>query len=150
MIIGRDLMKSLGLIIDFKHEVLRWDDITIPMNRTKINNRKEFNENFQLATEPRTVQKATEQVTKILDAHYGKANLVDVVKHHYCHLSTKRRQVILNLLLQYEDLFDGTLGTFHSTKPVQLELKKNAVPKHHKAFPVAKIHEETLKKELDR
>ena len=73
MIIGRDLMKSLGLIIDFNHEVLCWDDVTIPMNRTKINNRKEFNENFQLATEPRTVQKATERVTKILDAHYEKS-----------------------------------------------------------------------------
>ena len=45
-------------------------------------------------------------------------------------------------------VFDGTLGTFH-TKPVHLELKKDAVPKHHKAFPVAKIHEVTLKKELD-
>ena len=43
MIIGRDLMKSLGLIIDFKHEVLCWNDVTIPMNKTKINNRKEFN-----------------------------------------------------------------------------------------------------------
>ena len=50
--------------------------------------------------------------------------------------------------MQYEDLFDGTLGTFH-TKPVHLELKKDTVPKYHKAFPVAKIHEETLKKELD-
>ena len=29
---------------------------------------------------------------------------LDVVKHHCCHLSTKRREAILNLLLQYEDL----------------------------------------------
>ena len=36
MIIGRDLMKFLGLIIDFKHEVLYWDDVTIPMNRTRV------------------------------------------------------------------------------------------------------------------
>ncbi len=75
-----------------------------------------------------------------------KANLADVVKRHCCHLSTKRREAILNLLEQCEDLFDGTL--FH-TKPVHLELKKDAVPKHHEAFPVAKIHEVTLKKELD-
>ena len=149
MIIGRDLLKSLGMIIDFKHGVLRWDDVTIPMNRTKNKNKKEFNENFQLATEPRTVQQATERITKILDANYEKANLADVVKRHCCHLSTKRREAILNLLVQYEDLFDGTLGSFH-TKPVHLELKKDAVPKHHKAFPVAKIHEATLKKELDR
>jgi len=153
MIIGRDLLKSLGMIIDFKHGVLRWDDVTIPMNRTKNKNKnknkKEFNEIFQLATEPRTVQQATERITKILDANYEKANLADVVKRHCCHLSTKRREAILNLLVQYEDLFDGTLGSFH-TKPVHLELKKDAVPKHHKAFPVAKIHEATLKKELDR
>ena len=77
------------MIIDFKQEVLRWDDVTIPMNRTKINNRKEINENFQLATEPRTVQKATVRVTKILDVHYEKANSADVVKHHCYHLSTK-------------------------------------------------------------
>ena len=151
MIIGRDLLKSLGMIIDFKHGVLRWDDVTIPMNRTKNKNKnkKEFNEIFQLATEPKTVQQATERVTKILDANYEKANLADVVKRHCCHLSSKRREAILNLLVQYEDLFDGTLGSFH-TKPVHLELKKDAVPKHHKAFPVAKIHEVTLKKELDR
>ena len=66
--------------------------------------------NFQLATEPRTVQKPSKRVTKILDAHYEKANLVDVVKRHCYQLSTKRRDAILNLLLQYEDLFDGTLG----------------------------------------
>ena len=39
MIIGRDLLKSLGIIIDFKHGVLRWDDVTIPMNRTKNKNK---------------------------------------------------------------------------------------------------------------
>ena len=80
--------------------------------------------------------------------NYENANLVDVVKRHCCHLSKERHEAILNLLVQYEDLFDGTLGTFH-TMPVHLELKKDAVPKHHKAFPVAKIHEVTLKKELD-
>ena len=112
MIIDRDLMKSLKLIIDFKHEVLCRDEITIPINRTRLYNRKEFNAFFQLSTELKTVQKATEQVTKILDAHYEKANLADVVKCHCYHLSTKRRKAILNLLLWYEDLFDGTLGTF--------------------------------------
>ena len=36
MIIGRDLMKSLNLIADFKHKIPHWGGITIPMkNRTK-------------------------------------------------------------------------------------------------------------------
>ena len=57
---------------------------------------------------------------------------------------------ILNLLQQFEDLFDGTLvGEFH-TNPVHLDLKDGEVPKHHKPFPVAKIHELTLKKDLEK
>ena len=46
MIIGRDLMKSSGLIIDFKHKALYWDDITVPMNMIELNNNKEFNCNL--------------------------------------------------------------------------------------------------------
>ena len=42
---------------------------------------------FQLAAEPKTVQQATERVSRILDASYEKANLVEVVKKHCCHLS---------------------------------------------------------------
>ena len=37
MIIGKDLMRSLGLIIDFRHKAHCWDDIIIPMNRIKLN-----------------------------------------------------------------------------------------------------------------
>ena len=36
---------------------------------------------FQLATEPKTVQQATERVSRILDASYEKDNLVEVVKN---------------------------------------------------------------------
>ena len=37
-----------------------------------------------------------------------------------------------------------------NTSPVHLEIKKGAIPKHRKPFPVPKIHEMTLKKELQR
>ena len=151
MIIGRDLLQALKVVIDFEYQVIRWEDVSIPMNRTKLTKSKkeELNAIFQLATEPKTVQQATERVSRILDASYKKANLVDVVDKHCCHLSKDRRDRILNLLRQFEDLFDGTLGEFHTT-PVHLDLKEGAVPKHHKPFPVAKIHELTLKKELER
>ena len=151
MIIGRDLLQALKMIIDFEYQGIRWDDVSIPMNRTKLvkGKKKELHAIFQLATEPKTVQQATERVLRILDASYEKANLVEVVNKHCCHLSKDRRGKILNLLRQFEDLFDGTLGEFH-TNPVHLDLKEGAVPKHHKPFPVAKIHEVTLKKELER
>ena len=131
MIIDRVLMKSLDLIIDFEHKSLHYNDIDIPVNMTTLNNRKEFDENFQLATEPKIVQKATEWVTKNLDVHYEKTNLADVVKCHCCHPSIKSHVDILNLLFQYEYLFNWTLGTLY-TKSVHLESKKDTSPKHIK------------------
>ena len=79
MIIGRDLLLSLGMIIDFKYSVIRWEDNNIPMNRTKLakNDRKKLNAIFQLATESKAAKEATNRVTQILDAHYKKANIVE-------------------------------------------------------------------------
>ena len=54
-----------------------------------------------------------------------------------------RFEEILKLLLQFEDLFDGILGKFHKN-PVRLDFKEGAVS------TVAKNHEDTLKKELER
>ena len=31
MIIGRDLMVQQGLLSEFKHQVLQWDGVTVPM-----------------------------------------------------------------------------------------------------------------------
>ena len=86
---------------------------------------------FQLSTEPNTVQEATTRVSRILDAKYDKANLVEVLQSNCTHLSVGRQSAILNLLRQYEDLFDGTLRNFY-TELVHLNLKKDAVPKYHK------------------
>ena len=72
MIIGRGLLQALKVIIDFEYQIIRWDDVSIPMNRTKLSKkkRKELHAIFQLATEPKTVQQATERVSRILDASY--------------------------------------------------------------------------------
>ena len=151
MIIGRDLLQALKMTIDFEYQVLKWEGTSIPMNKTKLAKvrKKDLNAIFQLATEPKTVQDATARVSRILDAKYDKANLVEIVKTNCTHLSVERQGAILKLLRQYEDLFDGTLGDFY-TEPVHLNLKKDAVPKHHKPFPVPKIHEVTLRNELNR
>ena len=48
MIIGRDLLLSLGMIIDFKHSVICLGENSIPVNRTKLarNDQKELNAMF--------------------------------------------------------------------------------------------------------
>jgi hypothetical protein len=88
------------------------------------------------------------QMTDILDAKYTKANLEEIVKAAD-HLNYTERDELYKLLKKYEDLFDGTLGTFTGT-PYDIKLKENVEPFHTRASPVPKIHELTFKSEIDR
>jgi hypothetical protein len=55
---------------------------------------------------------------------------------------------LLSLLHKYQHLFDGSLGAWNA-KPYIIELKPDAKPYHSRPFPVPKIHEATLKIELE-
>ena len=46
-------------------------------------------------------------------------------------------------------MFDGNLVTWHG-KPYYIKLKPDAEPYHGKLFPVPRIHELTLKQEIDQ
>jgi hypothetical protein len=53
------------------------------------------------------------------------------------------------LLLEYESLFDGTLGDWNRP-PISIELKEGATPYHGRPYPIPQIHKATLMKEIDR
>ena len=61
-------------------------------------------------------------------------------------LSNNKLHALLN---KYKTLFDGTLGTWKGSK-VALDLKENTTPYHAKAFPIPRVHIETLKNEVYR
>jgi hypothetical protein len=86
---------------------------------------------------------------KILDAKYSKTDLQSVVRDNCKHLSANQQKQLLQLLKKYESLFDGTLGDW-KTKPVSFQLKEGASPYHSQAFPVPKMHKDTLIKEVER
>ena len=65
------------------------------------------------------------------------------------HLSQNEQNELLEVLWEFEDLFDGTLGDWN-TEPVNFELKSGAKPYHSRAFPIPKVHSETIKKEVKR
>ena len=50
---------------------------------------------------------------------------------------------------QHTHLFDGTLGDW-DTKPVSFEIKEGIKPYHGRAFPIPKVHKETILKEVRR
>jgi hypothetical protein len=78
-----------------------------------------------------------------------KADLQSIVIENCKHLSTNQQKKLLQLLRKYELLFDGTLGDWR-TKLFSFQLKEGASPYHNGAFPVPKIHEDTLIKEVER
>ena len=143
MIIGRDLLRELGITLNFDRETMTWDSAEIPMKDVDAT----INDAYHLKDDGST-DKAMERIKSILDAKYEPADLQAVVDN--CNnLNTKEKINLLNLLEEYKDLFDGTLGTWKGT-PYHVELKKDAEPYHARAFPIPKTYEQTLRMEVDR
>ena len=67
-------------------------------------------QNFLASNAPRSTELATQRVLKILDAKYEKANLPELVKTYCSHLSSEKQFKLLEILMEFEDLFDRTLG----------------------------------------
>ncbi len=62
----------------------------------------------------------------------------------------RRREVqATGLLEEYRDLFDGSLGKWKGEK-YDIELKQDAKPYHSRAFPIPRVHEQSLRMEVDR
>jgi hypothetical protein len=110
--------------------------------------------------ELKSTQEANKCATRILDAKYNKADLQSIVKNNckllsanqqqsYCSLSTNQQKKLLQILMKYELLFDGTLGDW-KTMLVSFQFKEGVTPYHGQAFPVPKIHKDILIKGVER
>ena len=112
-------------------------DINHLSDKSKI--KRAWTVNHSMFThEPKSTNEATQQTVRILDTKYEKADLQSVVSD--CkHLSQSDQKKLLELLQQFEELFDGTLGDWR-TEPVSFELKPGATPFRGRAFPVPKLH----------
>ena len=65
------------------------------------------------------------------------------------HLEEDQQELLHQLLKKYETLFDGTLGIWKEGS-YEIELRPDAKPYHAKAYPIPKVHLETLKLEVQR
>ena len=73
--------------------------------------------------ELQSTQEAMQGVAHILDAKYEKADLQSVVSANCTHQSLQDQNKLLELLTEFEELFDGTVGDWN-TEPVSFELKE--------------------------
>ena len=152
LILGVNTMERLGIILNFKDKTITVDQITLPMRHWSSIQTPKSRHKIWLQTnyvEPAATAEATKRVVRILDAKYEKADLPSIVEKDCAHLTSAQQQKLLQLLQEFEELFDGTLGDW-KTSPVHLELKEGIKPYHGKAYPVPHIHKDVLKKEVDR
>jgi hypothetical protein len=56
------------------------------------------------------MQEVIQQVVHILNAKYEKADLQSIVCTNCTHRSLQDQNKLLELLIEFEELFDGTLG----------------------------------------
>ena len=86
MILGRDLLESLGLTLNFADKTVIWDGSTVPMKNPKFI--KQPLNNYIMDSfywhkdllESDALQSATEWLKKILNAKYEKADLTDICR----------------------------------------------------------------------
>ena len=143
MIIGRDILSDLGFKFDFTTMSVEWDGIEIPMKDSDTNEEENF-----FIPDPSTVDDSAERLKKILDAKYEPADLKQVCKEQH-QLNEEEQEMLHQLLNKYSDLFDGTLGKWQM-EDYDVELRPDAKPYHAKAYPIPRVHVNTLKMEVER
>ena len=99
--------------------------------------------NNSMVQEPHSTHEATQRVVHILDTKYEKADLQSVVSANCTHLSLPDQNKLLELLTEYEELFDGTLGD-RIAQLISFKLKEGTKPYHDRPFPVPKSRIKTL------
>jgi hypothetical protein len=137
MIIGNDMLEYLKIDIKYSTATIEWNGAEIPMR-----SRDSTIKDSYLISDSPSLQEAAERIKKILDAKYEPANLDEIVES--CSHLTQIEQIQLKTLLKkYEQLFNGSLGTWIGDT-YDIELKSDATPYYAKAFPIPRIHEQTL------
>ena len=96
----------------------------------------------------RSVRESTDRIKWSLDATYEKADLEKIVAECQ-HLNVDERESLLTLLTIFESLFDGTSG-FWNHEEYDIELQPGVKPYHARAYLIPKIHEQTLRTEVER
>jgi hypothetical protein len=106
-IIGRHILRQLGVIINFRQDTIAWDDAVIPMK-----------------AEGAKLEDATQPIKQMLDAKYDAAELNQKV-NKCLHLISVQKKDLFQLLNKNSTLFEGTLDKWNC-EPYNIELKPDA------------------------
>ncbi len=118
LILGINTMKELGIVLDFWTQEITLDEISLPMRDinklitcTQIEKSWTVNNSIYQDTskEHYSILEATKHLIQILGNKYEKVHLRANLEHECKHLSAPDQSSLLELLQDFEELFDGTL-----------------------------------------
>jgi hypothetical protein len=111
LIIGIESLDKLGAILNFADKSITIDHLVLPMKpHNQLIDPKLLQAQYQAPDEPASTRDAIKRAVEILDAKYEKADVVVIVTSTCKHLRSRQQQILIKLLLEFEMLFDGTLG----------------------------------------
>ena len=163
MIIGRDLMRELGIKLDFGNDVIEYQNLTLPFTDIDELDLRDmmdevhhatrgFTEEVQYATginEPVSAAEAVDRVSKILDAKYAPVSTQQILDNSP-HLTEEQKRTLRPILDRHATLFDGTLGKWKGVQH-RLELKDpKSTPVACRPYPVPVKNKQTLLLEIKR
>ena len=120
MIIGRDLITSLGIGVHGAEMTIYWDDAAITWRDIDSTT----NTVFALSQYNTHFNSETKGVKRVLDAKYSKSDLKTTAESS-THIDPQERNELYTLLKRYESLFDGNLVTWNG-KPCDIKPKPDA------------------------
>jgi hypothetical protein len=149
MIMGMDLITSIGITVDCEQRCIRWGGTEIPLKtRNTLNNDEILHMLYHAANEPDILQEAEKRQISILDPDYRKVE-EDPFVEELKHLTMDEKQILGQTLKKFPTLFGGALGMLN-IKPVKLESIDGAKPYHARPFPAPQSLEATTKTEMKR
>lgn len=86
LIIGRDLMKELGIKIDFETDSVSWKNVVVPMKSVDAT----FETSYHVEDSD-AIADATNRIQKILDAKYEPADINEII-NDCTHLTEEEKQ----------------------------------------------------------
>ena len=124
---------ALYLISTQRNLAVAPENISMPLNPVNYGSiSRALKHDTSFSQEPASTWGATKRVVEILDAKYANADLPAIVRDNWkCHLNPSEQELLLLLLLKFEQLFDVMLGEWN-LPPVSIQLKEGAKPFHGK------------------
>ena len=137
------------MTIGFQSDTIEWQEFKIPIkDPVELCMNEQLFMVFTETLEPEAIKSSNKCVTQILDAKYKKADLEKIIHEECSHISHEDQHKLLSILLEYENLFDGTLGKF-KTDPISLSIKPSKESAYSWPHSIAQVHEDVFKKELE-